>query len=140
MLTEVTYCSVVDGCYTVIADLSEEARQVITDSEREEENYKRRKRYHHVISLDGVDYESKEMAKEMDLLNLVFERMETEKVLKTLDKLSENQKRRLMMYASGYTYQEIANIEHISVTAAYESVQSAQNKFEKLYNQKRERS
>jgi DNA-binding CsgD family transcriptional regulator len=50
-----------------------------------------------------------------------------------LDKLSETQKRRLLMLADGLSVNEIARIEDIAPNAAWKSIESAKKKFKKHF-------
>lgn len=134
MKIKIRYQSVVDGDYTIEADVSEEIYNVIEEYERKEENYERRERYHHNISQDGVDYEGIDLASKLNLENLVLAKKLNKDVANAFRTLTDVQKRRLMLYASGYKYIEIAKLENASITCVFESVQMARKKILKKLN------
>jgi len=50
-----------------------------------------------------------------------------------LDKLSETQKRRLLMLTDGLSVNEIARIEGVAPNAAWKSIEGAKKKFQKHF-------
>ena len=50
-----------------------------------------------------------------------------------LDKLSETQKRRLLMLTDGLSVNEIARIEGVAPNAAWKSIEGAKKKFKKHF-------
>lgn len=92
----------------------------------------RKKRKHGEFSLDTIDYEGVEFAAPEDTLNTMLKMMEKERLHHCLAKLTDVQRRRVMRYAEGYTYREIAERENVSTSAVEESVKAALRTLKKL--------
>ncbi|WP_352399424.1 hypothetical protein [Anaerotignum sp.] len=113
-------------------EVNEEIGAVVLDSRRVEDNLGRKERYH-CLSLDAVDFEGEEFADKATPESILMNEIDNQHMAETLDKLSDVQKRRLLMYAEGYTFQQIADFEQVSLLSVYESVNAARKKFKKLF-------
>ena len=113
-------------------EVSEEIGAVILESRKKEENMERNRR-RRCYSLDCMDFEGEDFSDERTPETLFFEQIDNEHILETLDKLSETQKRRLLMLASGMSLHDIARAEGTSFYAIHVSIEAARKKFIKNY-------
>ena len=104
----------------------------ILDSRRKEHALSERERYHCPYSYDAANYEglgyadSKEDGQEDT-------KEEKRRLYDALGKLSDVQRRRLMMLADGLSLREIARREGVDIKTLRESVCGARKKFLKYY-------
>lgn len=113
-------------------EVSEEIGAVILESRREENNFDRKERYH-CYSYDAVDFEGEAFADNETPERILIDEIDNQHIAEMFGKLSNVQKRRLLMYAEGYTYQQIADFEQVSLLSVYESVNAARKKFKKIF-------
>lgn len=113
-------------------EVSEEIGTMILDSRREESNLDRKERYH-CYSLDGAEFEGMEMADKETTESALFLQLENQHIAETFDKLSEVQKRRLLMLAQGLSIREIARREGKDIKTIRESIEGARKKFLKFF-------
>ena len=113
-------------------EVSEEIGAVILESRKKEENMERNRR-RRCYSLDCMDFEGEDFADERTPESIFMEQIDNEHILETLDKLSETQRRRLLMYASGMSLHDIAREEGTSFYAIHVSIEAARKKFIKKY-------
>ena len=113
-------------------EVNEQIGAVILESRRKEENLARKERYH-CVSMENSEFEGVDFIDETTPETLLFEQIDNEHILETLDKLSETQKRRLLMLASGMSLHEIAKAEGTSFYAIHVSIDAAKKKFIKNY-------
>ena len=113
-------------------EVTEEIGNVILDSRREESNLDRKERYH-CYSLDGAEFEGKEMAGDGTPETELFLQLENQHIAETFDKLSEVQKRRLLLLAQGLSVREIARREDKDIKTIRESIEGARKKFLKFF-------
>lgn len=116
-------------------EVSIEIGEVITDSRRKEENLDRKERYH-CYSLDALEYGDKDEFAPTDGITPETEMMkkiENQRIHNALMQLTETQRRRLLMFAEGYSIRDIARIENVDYKAAWKTIESAKNKFKKFY-------
>lgn len=113
-------------------EVNEEIGNYITASRREESNLARKERYH-CYSLDAIDYEGPEYATGTTPETDLIREEDAARINTALDKLSETQKRRLLMLADGLSVNEIARIEDVAPNAAWKSIESAKKKFKKHF-------
>ena len=108
-------------------EIDEEWAALLQAMDKEEEaNRKKEARRHY--SLDDIDYEGEEFAGE-ETAETELEKKELRQELeKKLALLTETQQRRLLMYAEGMSYREIANKEKISCVNVFKSVEQARKK------------
>ncbi len=114
-------------------EVNEEIGNYITASRREESNLARKERYH-CYSLDAIDFEGLEYAAKTTPEIELTRKEDAAQIKSALDKLSETQKRRLLMLADGLSINEIARIENIAPNAAWKSIEGAKKKFKKHFN------
>jgi DNA-directed RNA polymerase specialized sigma24 family protein len=113
-------------------EVTEEFGNYITASRREESNLARKERYH-CYSLDAIDYEGLEYATDITPETELILEENAARINTALDKLSETQKRRLLMLADGLSVNEIARIEDVAPNAAWKSIEGAKKKFKKHF-------
>lgn len=113
-------------------EVNEEIGNVILDSRREESNLARKERYH-CYSLDAAEYEGGEMAGSETPESALFLQLENKHIAEAFDKLSEVQKRRLLMLAQGLSIREIARREEKDIKTIRESIEGARKKFLKFF-------
>lgn len=118
-----------DGTVSEV-EVSEEIASFIQDSRRYEESLARKER-RHSFSLDAIDYEGSEYGYE-EIDNLIASE-ETAEIRAALSRLTDKQRRRLLMYANGLSYQKIAVIEKADPKSIYECIEGARIKFKKFY-------
>ena len=113
-------------------EVSEEIGNLILDSRREESNLDRKERYH-CYSLDAAEFEGMDYADgstpESDLLL----QLENRHIAEAFGKLSEVQRRRLLMLAQGLSLREIARREGKDIKTVRESIDGARKKFLKFF-------
>ena len=113
-------------------EVSEELGAVILESRKKEDNMERNRR-RRCYSLNCMDFEGEDFADERTPESIFMEQIDNEHILETLDKLSETQRRRLLMYASGMSLHDIARAEGTSFYAIHVSIEAARKKFIKNY-------
>ncbi len=106
---------------------------VILDSRRIEANKNRRERYH-CYSIEGADFEGEKYFDKNTPEKMFFDGIETECINTVLNKLSDVQRKRLLLFADGLSINEIARLEGICPNAAWKSIQSAKKKFIKNFS------
>lgn len=113
-------------------EVNEEIGNVILDSRREENNLDRKERYH-CYSMDAADYEGEEYADQETPESVLFLQLENQRIAEAFDKLSEVQKRRLLMLAQGLSVRQIARREGKDIKTIRESIEGARKKFLKFF-------
>ena len=113
-------------------EVNEEIGAVILESRRKEENMERNRR-RRCYSLDDVDFEGEDFADDRTPESLFMEQVDNEHIKETLDKLSETQRRRLLMLASGMSIREIARAEGVEFGPVYRSIEAAKKTFLKNF-------
>lgn len=119
-----------DGTQNTVL-VSETIGKALEELDRKAENLERKERYHRQLSIDTLSCADKGELLPADevtpetLLNL---KIENELLKEALLSLTETQRRRLLLYAEGYSYREISMAEHIDEKTAFESVKAAKNK------------
>ena len=113
-------------------EVNVEIGAVILESRRKEENMERNRR-RRCYSLDDVDFEGEDFADDRTPESLLIEQIDNEHIKETLDKLSETQRRRLLMLASGMSISDIARQENRDFRTVYDSLEAAKRKFQKNF-------
>lgn len=113
-------------------EVNEEIGNVILDSRRLEDNLARKERYH-CYSMDAAKYEGEEYADQETPETALFLQLENKSIADAFDKLSEVQKRRLLMLAQGLSFREIARREGKDIKTIRESIEGARKKFLKFF-------
>ncbi len=114
-------------------EVSEEVGTLIMDSRRKEENAARKERYH-CWSLDAIDYEGAEYGTPA-FTDALFDGLEERDALvrAAFFRLSDVQRRRMLMLASGLSLREIAHREGKDIKTVRESIDGARKKFLKNF-------
>lgn len=113
-------------------EVSEEIGTVILDSRREESNLDRKERYH-CYSLDAAEFEGLEMADGSTPESALLLQLENQHIAEAFERLSEVQKRRMLMLAQGLSLREIARREGKDIKTIRESIEGARKKFLKFF-------
>ncbi len=121
----------VDGT-VVEVEVDESIGTVITESRRLEDNLSRKERYH-CCSLDAAVYEGLDFAAEETPETQMEQELNIEHISHALDRLSEVQRRRLLMLAQGLSVREIARREGKEIKTIRESIEGARKKFFKFF-------
>lgn len=122
----------VDGTVSEV-EVSTEIGSVIIESRKAEHAGDERCRYHCPYSTDALTYEGIEYADPTDFVQLMEAAEDNQKLYAAFSRLSEVQRRRLMMLAQGLSLREIARQESVDYRTVWESVESARKKFLKFY-------
>lgn len=105
--------------------------KALEELNRKAENLERKERYYRQLSIDTLSCTDKGELLPADevtpetLLNL---KIENELLKEALLSLTETQRRRLLLYAEGYSYRKIAEIENVGFTKIAKSVENAREK------------
>ena len=113
-------------------EVSEEIGTVILDSRREESNLDRKERYH-CYSLDAAEFEGLEMADGSTPESALLLQLENQHIAEAFERLSEVQKRKMLMLAQGLSLREIARREGKDIKTIRESIEGARKKFLKFF-------
>lgn len=119
-----------DGTQNTVS-VSETIGKVLEGLDRKAENLERKERYYRQLSIDTLSCADKGELLPADevtpetLLNL---KIENELLKEALLSLTETQRRRLLLYAEGYSYRKIAEIENVGFTKIAKSVENAREK------------
>ena len=108
---------------------------VILDSRREEDNLDRKERYH-CYSIDALAYGDKDIHSPTSGVTPESEFLLAEdnaRIAEALSALTDVQRRRLLMLASGMSLRDIAKAEGSNHKSVEESINSARKKFKKIY-------
>lgn len=108
---------------------------VILDSRREEDNLDRKERYH-CYSIDALEYGDKDIHAPTTSETPESEYLLAEdnaRICEALSALTDVQRRRLLMLASGMSLRDIAKAEGAHFMSVEESINSARKKFKKIY-------
>lgn len=112
-------------------EVSEDIGDFIVDSRKKEHANDEKQRYHCYSSdatYEGMDYATPHTLESfLDLCE------KNKHIIECFDKLSETQKRRLLMLASGISIREIARKEKVNVNAVKDSIDGARKKFLKFF-------
>ena len=95
-------------------------------------NRDRKERYH-CYSLDAAVYEGKDYTDSGTPESALFLELENHRIEKAFGRLSEVQRRRLLMVAEGMSLREIARQEGKDIKTIRESIEGARKKFLKFF-------
>lgn len=120
-----------DGTVSEV-EVEESIGAVIVEDRRLEDNLSRKERYH-CYSLNAAQFEGDGYGTRETPESQIERQMEAERISHVLDKLSEVQKRRLLMLAQGLSVREIARREGKDIKTIRESIEGARKKFLKFF-------
>lgn len=121
-----------DGTVSEV-EVSTEIGSVIVESRKAEKAADERERYHREFSMDGAEYEGTDWAETAgpeEIAMGVATRSELRQMLKLLTPV---QRRRLLAYANGLTYREIAYMEGTQIKAVQDSITQARKKLQNFF-------
>ena len=124
-----------DGTQNTVP-VSETIGKALEELDRKAENLERKERSHQ-YSLEAALYEGEDFADDVTPESLLDLKIENAFLKEALLSLTETQRRRLLLYAEGYSYREIAEIENVGFTKIAKSVENARNKMLCVLNKKR---
>lgn len=114
-------------------EVNDEIGTFILDSRRKEHALSERERYHCPYSIDAITYEGMEYADPNEVGQNLVDDADNRRLYKAFSKLSEVQRRRLLMLASGLSLREIARREGVDIKTVRESVDGGRKKFLKFF-------
>lgn len=120
-----------DGTVSEV-EVDEAIGSVILDSRRKEDNLDRKERYH-CYSLNAAGFEGEDYASDDTPDKQVEREQESERIHEVLEKLSEVQRRRLLMLADGMSMREIARAENVQYHAVQKSIDGARKILKKYF-------
>ena len=117
-------------------EVSDEVSNVLEKTRKKEVANSRRYERHN-CSMGNKNYEGLNYA-EYDEYIFVEEEIreqeeQTQRIENAMSHLTDSQRRRLLLYANGKSYDEIAEIENISDIAAFRSVKRAIERFKEFF-------
>ena len=83
--------------------------------------------------MDNSEFQGVDFIDETTPEVLFMEQIDNEHIKETLEKLSETQRRRLLMLACGMSIHDIAKSEGTDYRAVYDSIKQARKKFQKIF-------
>lgn len=132
---KITYCITPNDSIEI--EVTDEVAFLLEESYRKEENGERKNRRHQQISIDALEWDELEIASndtpESVLLEAEAEAESNDRYAKALALLTEVQRNRFLMYASGLSTSEIARREGTAQRSVYESIEAARKKLKKFY-------
>lgn len=114
-------------------EVTDEIGTFILDSRRKERALAERERYHCPYSYDAITYEGMEYADPQEVGQALIDDEDNRRLYTAFSKLSEVQRRRLLMLANGLSLREIARREGVDIKTVRESVEGARKKFLKFF-------
>lgn len=120
-----------DGTVSEV-EVDEEIGSIIVESRRLEDNLARKERYH-CYSMDAVEFEGGSYGTEDTPERQMERKLDEECIAHALDRLSEVQRRRLLMFADGMSMREIARTENVQHRAVVKSIEGARKKFKRNF-------
>ena len=121
-----------DGTVSEV-DVSDEIGTVIIDSRKAEHAANERERYYREFSIDAAEYENCECATPTTPEDDFLSQCDNRELLAKLRCLTPTQCRRLLCYAEGMTYREIALQEGVQIKAVQDSIEQARKKLKKYF-------
>lgn len=123
-----------DGTQNTVP-VNETIGKALEKLDRKAENLERKERSHQ-YSLEATLYEGEDFADDVTPESLLDLKIENAFLKEALLSLTETQRRRLLLYAEGYSYREIAEIENVGFTKIAKSVENSRNKMLCVLNKK----
>ena len=114
-------------------EVTDEIGTFILDSRRKEHALEERERYHSPYSYNSLTYEGEEYADPKEVGQAFVDDEEKRRLYTAFRKLSEVQRRRLLMLANGLSLREIARREGVDIKTVRESVEGGRKKFLKFF-------
>lgn len=112
----------------IMVEVTEEVAEFIREDKRLTENAERKERYHCPYSIDALEYEGRAYYYR-DTPEQIVLRNERNRVLyRAMDELYDTQFRRLILYADGMSFREIAAMEGKDFSSIAESINAAKKK------------
>jgi DNA-directed RNA polymerase specialized sigma24 family protein len=121
-----------DGTVSEV-EVSTEIGSVIIESRKAEHAADERRRCHCPYSIDALTYEGMEYADPTDFSQLMEAAEDNKKLYAAFNRLSEVQRRRLLMLAQGLSLREISRREGVDIKTVRESVEGARKKFLRFF-------
>ena len=121
-----------DGTVSEV-EVSTDIGSVIVDSRKAEHAADERERYHREFSMDSAEYEGTDWAETVGPEDLLMEQASRRELQQMLRQLTPVQRRRLLCYADGMTYREIAKLEGTQIKAVQDSIALARKKLQKFF-------
>jgi len=114
-------------------EVSGDIGSVIIDSRKAEHAANERERYHREFSLDARNSEEDDWGRISSTEEVLLARYASYELRQKLQSLTPVQCRRLLCYAEGMTYREIALAEGVQIKAVQDSIEQARKKLKNLF-------
>ena len=116
----------------IMVEVTEEVAEFLREDKRLTKNANRKERYHCKYHLDEMDYEGEAFAYHETPEKILLRKERDMALWKAMEVLSDTQFRRLILYADGMSFREIAALEGKDFSSIAESVNAAKRKVRKL--------
>lgn len=121
----------VDGTVSEV-EVGEEIGGIIVESRRLEDNLARKERYY-CYSMDAAEFEGGSYGTGNTPERQMERKLDEECIAHALDRLSEVQRRRFLMFADGMSMREIARKEKVQHRAVIKSIEGARKILKKNF-------
>ena len=121
-----------DGTISEV-EVSTEIGSVIIESRKAEHAADERERYHREFSMDAAEYEGVDWAETIGPEDIAIAAAANKELRQMMRLLTPVQRRRLLAYANGLSYREIARREGVDIKTVRESIEGARKKLLKFF-------
>lgn len=112
----------------IMVEVTEEVAEFIREDKRLTENAERKERYHCPYSIDALEYEGRAYYYRDTPEQILLRKERNMALWKAMEVLSDTQFRRLILYADGMSFREIAALEGKDFSSIAESINAAKKK------------
>ena len=116
----------------IMVEVTEEVAEFLREDKRVTGNADRRERDHCEFHMDAMDYEGEAFAYHETPEQILLRKERDMALWKAMEVLSDTQFRRLILYADGMSFREIAALEGKDFSSVAESINAAKKKVRKL--------
>lgn len=118
----------------ITVEASEVIGETIIELEKAEHANDEKERYHRAYSIDEFSFDGVDISSiEIDPSRITERNENKRHIYECLDRLSETQRRRIMMLADGMSMREIARLEGKDIKTIRLSIEAARKKFLKNF-------
>jgi len=121
---------------TKTIEIPKEWGNILKEFDKEEHALEERERYHKAFSIDAFSQENDISSKTNDPLHILEQHEMRSQIEMCLEKLTETQRRRFLMYAEGLSLAEISRIEGVVFNAVKTSINAAKREILKNLSKK----
>ncbi len=136
MTTKIKY-TFINGDVLEVEAEDDFAAYILMDRVREDSADRKERR--HTYKFEAMDYEDERFASQWgNPEQMVIDHEEYEALSEVLERLTDTQKRRLILRLSGISYQEIAGQERVNVKSVYQSIEGIRVKLQDILKPKKD--